>query len=134
MKRHHYIAVYGIAILLVGLGVWKVAVPDDAPSVEAPSHVAQELVRVEITDEPVISRGQDPVIVQLESGVIPDDVTHLRVQFDGQCQADDDGVSHCMNPVEFDTADGVGTAILRHHHRFSEEPCLMPGTTLELVN
>lgn len=133
MKRHHYMAIYGIAILLVGFGVWKIAMPDDSGSADAPSHVAQELVRVEITDEPVISRGQDPVWVELESGDIPDEVTHLRVMFDGQCQADDDGVSHCQNPVEFDTGDGTGTAMLRHHHRFSEEPCLMPGTTLELV-
>lgn len=133
MKRYQYVLINSIAVLIAGFAVMKIAFPGDAGSAGNPSHVARDLVRVEITEDPVLSRGQDPVRVQLESGTIPDDVSHLRVMFDGQCQADNDGVSHCQNPVEFDTAGGTGTAVLRHHHRFSEEPCLLPGTTLELV-
>lgn len=90
-------------------------------------------LRVQIADDAVVSRNQDPVYVQLDSGVIPEDVTFLRVLSDENCAPDEDGVSHCLNRVEFETASGVEQAALRHHHNMLEEPCLAPGQTLELV-
>lgn len=90
-------------------------------------------VRIEITDEVAVSRNQDPVSVQLDSGVIPDDVSMLTVLTDEDCTPDEQGVSHCLNRVEYATASGVQNAALRHHHKMSEEPCLTPGQTLEIV-
>lgn len=90
-------------------------------------------VRIQITDDPVVSRNQDPVYVQLESGVIPDDVTMLTVLTDEDCTPDEQGVSHCLNRVEYATASGTQGAALRHNHKMSEEPCLTPGQTLEIV-
>ena len=90
-------------------------------------------VRITMTDEPVVSRNQDPVYVQLETGVIPDDVSLLTVLTDEDCTPDEQGVSHCLNRVEYPTASGTQYAALRHHHKMAEEPCLTPGQTLEIV-
>lgn len=90
-------------------------------------------VRIRITDGPVVSRNQDPVYVELDSGVIPSDVSLLRVLTDENCTPDEQGVSHCLNRVEYATASGMQTAALRHHHNMAEEPCLTPGQTLEIV-
>lgn len=96
-------------------------------------HFRDADVRIEFTDGPVESRNQDPVYVELESGVIPDDVSFLTVLTDEDCMPDADGVSHCLNRVEFATASGSGYAALRHHHKMAVEPCLAPGQTLEIV-
>ena len=90
-------------------------------------------VRIEFTDTAVVSRNQDPVYVQLETGVIPPDVSLLTVLTDEDCTPDEQGVSHCLNRVEYPTASGVEYAALRHHHKMAEEPCLTPGQTLEIV-
>ena len=90
-------------------------------------------IRIEITDGPVVSRNQDPVYVELESGVLPDDVSLLTVLTDEDCMPDEQGVSHCLNRVEYPTASGTQYAALRHHHKMAEEPCLTPGQTLEIV-
>lgn len=90
-------------------------------------------VRIEITDDPVVSRNQDPVYVQLETGVIPADVSLLTVLTDEDCTPDEQGVSHCLNRVEYPTASGTQYASLRHHHKMAEEPCLTPGQTLEII-
>jgi hypothetical protein len=96
-------------------------------------HFSDADVRIEFTDGPVVSRNQDPVYVELESGVIPEDVSVLTVLTDEDCMPDADGVSHCLNRVEYATASGAQYAALRHHHKMSEEPCLAPGQTLEIV-
>lgn len=89
--------------------------------------------QIEITEEPVRSMGQIPVPVQLEIGMIPDDVSVLTVLTDEDCTPDAEGVSHCLNRVAFETASGTQHAALRHHHNMAEAPCLTPGQTLEVV-
>ncbi len=106
---------------------------DDAAVTTAVSHYRTADVRIAITDGPVVSRNQDPVYVELDSGVIPEDVSMLTVLTDENCTPDEQGVSHCLNRVEYATASGVQNAVLRHHHNMAEEPCLTPGQTLEIV-
>jgi hypothetical protein len=135
MKRWHYITFFTVAAAAVAFGFYAFLVTPGMRGVtEADtSHFRQGDVRIQLTEDAQISRGQDPVLIQLESGEIPDDVTFLTVMADSTCEADDEGVAHCLNPVEFETAEGVQRVELRHHHRFSEEPCLLPGSTLEIV-
>lgn len=89
--------------------------------------------KVRLIDEPTVSRGQDPAYAQLESGTIPDGVRLLTVLTDEDCTPDKDGVSHCLNRVQFDTADGRQEAALRHNHPMAEEACFSPGETLVIV-
>jgi hypothetical protein len=96
-------------------------------------HFGDADVRIRITADAQVSRGQDPMLVQLESGEIPAGVTHLTVLTDENCQPDADGVSHCRNRAQFSTLDGEREIVLRHHHRMAEEPCLAPGQVVELV-
>lgn len=135
MKRWQYIAFYAVATLVIAsIFSYVVLSPGGRGVTEADtSHFAQGDVRVQITQDAQISRGQDPVLLQLESGEIPADVTHLKVLADSTCEADDEGVAHCLNPVEYTLGEDTFRAELRHHHRFSEEPCLLPGSTLEIV-
>ena len=88
---------------------------------------------VAFTDELQVSRGQGPVLVQLESGTIPADVTQLHILTDENCAPDQDGVSHCLNRVRFLSTEGWGEAVLRHHHRMIEEDCLVPGETVTIA-
>ena len=90
--------------------------------------------RVTIMDTAQVSRNQDPVYVQLVSGAIPPEVTRLTVLSDENCAPDPDGVSHCLNRVTFQTPHGTEEAVLQHHHRMTEESCLAPGETLEIVS
>jgi hypothetical protein len=90
--------------------------------------------QLSITTDAVVSKSQDHVSVQLVSGAIPPDVTRLTVLTDENCQPDQQGVSHCLNRVTYQSAQGMGEAVLRHNHRMSEVPCLAPGETVVLVN
>ena len=137
MKVRYYVAFVAaaaIAVVLITTNLVARTQGDaEVGSIGDVPHFRMADIRVRITEEPQISRNQDPVYVQLESGVIPAGVTHLQVLTDENCQPDADGVSHRLNRVQFETEDGTGQAALRHHHRMWEEPCLTPGQTLELV-
>jgi hypothetical protein len=104
----------------------------DSAGVTVPHFQTSQVRRVAITDEARVSRNQDPVYVQLIDGAIPAGVTRLTVLTDENCAPDADGVSHCINRVQFDTGQGTAQAVLQHHHRMSEESCLAPGEVVEL--
>ena len=136
MKIRLNAVVLTLAVVVVALAVVRMVGPDKSTvEVTLVPHfqLADADVRVSITDDPQVSRGHDPMLVQLESGTIPASVTHLTVLTDENCQPDADGVSHCLNRVKFMTVEGTGEATLRHHHRMAEESCLTPGQTVELV-
>lgn len=134
MKRFTLPFLGTIALMSLTLAVVFALQDDRGTTSPTPvPHFNDADVRIEITDGPVVSRNQDPVFVELESGVIPDDVSFLSVLTDEDCMPDAEGVSHCLNRVEFATENGTEYAALRHHHKMSEEPCLTPGQTLELV-
>ena len=136
MKTRYKVAFYAVAAVLL---VFAVARYVDGEGNTASSggsgvsHFNHETVRVKITEEPKVSRGQDPVLVQLIAGEIPDGVTEVTVLTDENCQPDAQGISHCHNRIQYTTSSGTSEAILQHHHRFSEEACLTPGQTLVLV-
>lgn len=136
MRRHYYqlfgvLAIAALTLAVISsMGSSTVATDTDPTAVP---HFRTADIRVQIIDEALESRNQDPVWVQLDYGAIPEDVTHLTVLTDEDCTPDADGVSHCLNRVEFKTASGTQQAGLRHHHNMAIEPCLSPGQTLELV-
>jgi predicted outer membrane lipoprotein len=105
----------------------------DSAAVTVPHFQTSQVRRVAITDEARVSRNQDPVYVQLVDGAIPAGVTHLTVLTDENCTPDADGVSHCINRVQFETGQGIKQAVLQHQHRMSEESCLAPGEVVELA-
>lgn len=135
MKRFYLVLMGAFAVFALSYAGYLTVTGNDAATVDpTPVPLLRTAdVRVQITDDAVVSRNQDPVYVQMESGEIPSDVTFLRVLTDEDCTPDEDGVSHCLNRIEFDTDSGAQNAALRHHHKMSEEPCLTPGQTLELV-
>lgn len=99
----------------------------------APHYQNAAMRSVVITGSAQVSRGNGPVYVTLESGSIPAGVETATVLTDENCAPDQGGVSHCLNRVQFQTAQGMGEAVLRHHHRMSEEPCLSPGETVTIA-
>ena len=136
MNRLYLYILSALAVFSIGAAAYFTMTADDSATDAANTpvpHFRTADVRVQITDDAVVSRNQDPVYVQLESGVIPDNVTFLHVLTDEDCTPDAEGVSHCLNRIEFETDSGIQQAALRHHHKMSEEPCLTPGQTLELV-
>jgi hypothetical protein len=105
----------------------------DSAEVTVPHFQTGEVRRVAITDGARVSRNQDPVYVQLIDGTIPAGVRNLTVLTDENCTPDADGISHCINRVQFETGQGIDQAVLQHHHRMSEESCLAPGEVVELA-
>jgi hypothetical protein len=126
------LAILAAIVVIAALGISRATAPSNSAATEIPHYATADL-QVRITAEPVVSRNQIPVLVQLESGDNPAGVDHLTVLTDENCAADADGVSHCLNRVTFETPTGTGEAVLRHHHRMAEEPCLSPGQSLHLV-
>lgn len=129
-------AVVGAMVLIVAVVLAANSGDETLKSASAtavPHYQTAALRRVAIVPDAQLSRGQDPLPVQLVDGAIPADVTQLTVLTDEECVPDADGVSHCLNRIRFETAGGEGAATLRHHHRMAEEPCLTPGETVMLV-
>ena len=136
MKRRSYAVFYAAATLvMVLLAVGFVNSQRGGEATGAQPHTFQSapVLRVRVTDEPQVSRNQDPVLVQLESGTIPENATGITVLTDENCAPDKDGVSHCRNRIQVNTPDGAVEAVLRHHHNMAEEPCLAPGEQLVVV-
>ncbi|HEV2071998.1 MAG TPA: hypothetical protein VGR29_00005 [Thermomicrobiales bacterium] len=136
MRFRFDIVVYaflGMAVAIAIAAVVSGSGEADATGSAAVPHYQRADVRVRCTDEPQISRGQDPMLVQEEYGTIPSTVSHLTILTDENCQPDAEGVSHCRNRVQFETATGIEQATLRHHHRMAEEPCFTPGQYVEVV-
>ena len=132
------IFLYGAACLAFALiaAIWIMESREharDSVDVAVPHFQTSQVRRVAITGEARVSRNQDPVYVELVDGAIPAGVTRLTVLTDENCAPDADGVSHCINRVQFETGQGVGHAVLQHHHRMSEESCLAPGEVVELA-
>ena len=136
MRFRFDIVVYGFLCIAVAIAIAAVVSRSgeaDATGSAAVPHYQLADVRVRFTDEPPISRGQDPMLVQEEYGMIPASVTRLTVLTDENWQPDAEGVSHCRNRVQFETETGIEQVTLRHHHRMAEEPCLTPGQNVEVV-
>jgi hypothetical protein len=135
MKFLFYIAAAVIIVLVtVNLASRTQGEQDQPETSTVPHYQIAANTRIWITDEAHVSRNQDPMLVQLEIGTIPQDATNITVLTDENCQPDADGVSHCLNRIRYETAGGAGEAALRHHHRMTEEPCLTPGESLVVVN
>jgi hypothetical protein len=130
-------AILGLMITLVAV-TWVVDTQNEAVySVDktAVPHFQTAIERrLSITTDAVVSKSEDHVLVQIVSGTIPADVTRLTVVTDENCQPDQHGVSHCLNRVAYQSAQGIGEAVLRHNHRMTEVPCLAPGETVVLVS
>ena len=56
--------------------------------------------------------------------------TIARVLTDTNCQADAQGISHCLNELGLA---GGRTVLVRHDHNMSVVPCLTPGTFIRIV-
>lgn len=130
MKR---VATVLAVVAVMVIVIISVARFQTAPAPTAVPHYTTSAREIALSDQPTVSRGNGPVVVQLVSGQIPANVATLTVVTDENCQADQNGVSHCLNRVQFQTSQGSGEATLQHHHRMAEESCLTPGETLQLV-
>ena len=135
MKMRGYVLFFAAAAVVIMLVTVNLVTGrgerEDVAS--APHFQTAPHVNVRITDEPQVSRDLDPVLVTLYDGAIPDDAANITVLSDENCQPDADGVSHCLNRVQFETAGGSGHATLQHHHRMAEEPCLAPGQMVMMM-
>jgi hypothetical protein len=125
----------GLAVVIVAIGAVVAANRDEpsGPAAAVPHYQTGAMRHVALTTGAQISRGQDPMLVELVDGTIPQGVKQLAVLTDENCVPDADGVSHCLNRVRFAGPAGKGEATLRHHHRMAEEPCLAPGEMVVLT-
>lgn len=131
---------YGLTGLVIALMVVGALIAFDQEgsggsggATSVPHYQTGAMRRVAITTDAQVSRGQDPVLVQLVDGTIPQGVSQLTVLTDENCVPDATGVSHCLNRVRFEGPQGAGEATLQHHHRMAEESCLAPGETVSLT-
>jgi hypothetical protein len=78
---------------------------------------------------PFMSETGSVLMASLERGQLPAEAARATVLTDANCQPDQDGVSHCLNELDFGTA----KVVVRHHHRMSEVPCLTPGEQVNIL-
>jgi hypothetical protein len=78
---------------------------------------------------PDIERGHI-VSTLLLTGELPAGLSEAMVLTDLNCQADEQGISHCTNDVQI----GDQQLALRHSHDMRQVPCLTPGEVVDLVS
>jgi hypothetical protein len=80
--------------------------------------------------EPVsgISGETGPLMTTLVQGTFPEGATEATVRTDENCTPDQDGVSHCLNELDF----GTTTVVVQHHHRMARTSCLTPGEVVRV--
>ncbi len=74
--------------------------------------------------------GFDGLHAKLISGGMPAGATQATVLTDEECQADSQGISHCLNRLRL--PDGSEIQV-RHPHDMHAVPCLAPGESVRLV-
>jgi hypothetical protein len=79
---------------------------------------------------PFMSETDSMLMASLEQGTLPAGAARATVLTDANCQPDQDGVSHCLNELDFGTA----RVVVRHHHKMSEVPCLTPGEEVNILS
>ena len=79
---------------------------------------------------PFMSETGSMLMASLESGHLPTGAARATVLTDANCQPDQEGVSHCLNELDFGTA----RVVVRHHHKMSDVPCLTPGEEVNILS
>ena len=77
---------------------------------------------------PGISGETGPLMSTLVRGQYPDGATQATVTTDENCTPDGDGVSHCLNELDF----GDTKIVVQHHHAMARTPCLTPGEVVRV--
>jgi len=72
----------------------------------------------------------DGLHAKLVGGTMPPGPIQATVLTDEECEADDEGISHCLNRLRL--ADGSEIAV-RHPHNMGDVPCLASGEEVELT-
>jgi hypothetical protein len=78
---------------------------------------------------PHMSGAEGPLMTTLVRGQLPDGATTAIVRTDENCAPDADGVSHCLNELDF----GTVKVTVQHHHKMSLTSCLTPGETVSMM-
>jgi hypothetical protein len=77
---------------------------------------------------PSISGETGPLMTTLVKGTLPEGATEATVRTDENCTPDQDGVSHCLNELDF----GTTSVVVQHHHAMARTPCLTPGEAVHV--
>lgn len=78
---------------------------------------------------PGISGETGPLMSTLVRGIYPEGATLALVRTDENCAPDQDGISHCLNELDF----GATQIVVQHHHAMAKTPCLTPGETVNVM-
>jgi hypothetical protein len=78
---------------------------------------------------PFMSDAGSILMASLEQGKLSAGATRATVLTDANCQPDQDGISHCLNELNF----GSARVVVRHHHKMNEVPCLTPGEEVNIL-
>ena len=76
-----------------------------------------------------ISGETGPLMTTLVRGTYPEGATVATVRTDENCTPDQDGVSHCLNELDF----GNTKIVVQHHHAMAKTPCLTPGEKVNVI-
>ena len=78
---------------------------------------------------PGISGETGPLMTTLVRGTYLESATEATVRTDENCAPDQDGISHCLNELDF----GETQIVVQHHHAMAKTPCLTPGETVNVL-
>jgi hypothetical protein len=130
LRRNTYVWIIGLlgaVVAVIGLAAQRD--PSALPQAAALDPSLRSLVVVQPGDQlPPLNPGF--VRVDLIEGTIPPALSKGIVRTDLDCEADQDGVSHCRNLVTV----GDTRVEVRHHHRMMEEACLSPTEEVNIMS
>jgi hypothetical protein len=78
---------------------------------------------------PGISGETGPLMTNLVRGTYPEGAAVATVRTDENCTPDRDGISHCLNELDF----GEAQIVVQHHHAMATTPCLTPGERVNVI-
>lgn len=79
---------------------------------------------------PMAGEGDRVLSALLLAGEIPAGQSEATVVTDLNCQADEEGISHCTNDILI----GEAQVALQHDHDMREVPCLTPGEVVQVMS
>jgi len=130
VKRRIFLVAAVGAFALGAFGLALDHSPENPPSALDPHGTVLPATRqVQLSRMMPAPSDFDGLHAKIISGTMPTSTTEATVLSDEQCQADQRGISHCLNRLRL--ADGSEIEV-RHPHDMHAVPCLSPGEHVRL--
>ncbi|MBK9710662.1 MAG: hypothetical protein IPO81_04890 [Kouleothrix sp.] len=138
MKRMRLVHLFWMSTALLTIVVFALALRGGRPAALAPAPTpaphfwSDPSLRTIVIASPAdqLEKKNDVLLTQLLEGQLPSGASQATVLSDGNCDPDQNGISHCLNELVI----GSTHVLVRHNHDMSKVPCLSPGEQVNIID